>query len=451
MATGMEAAARSERDLIEEIPGEEGLPIVGNTLRLLKDPSKFGQEMVDKYGLTYRTKSFGFRNVQMLGPDANEFILMDRDQNFSSETGWNKFLERLFPRGLMLLDFDHHRAHRKILQAAFKPAPMKGYTRRLGEVVAPEVDAWAEKGQFLFYPAIKQLTLDTAANVFLGLDSDQQDKKVNKALTDMVLAAVGLFRAPLPFTAMKRGVDGRKYMIKYLTKLIKERRGKDYDDMFTHICNATDDDGNSFTDQEIIDHMNFMWMAAHDTITSSVTTLVYELGRNRDWQQKLREEIEGLELDGGLLPYEKLGDLPLLEMAFKEALRINPPVPGVPRTAVRDITYKNYRIPKGTHVSISPIFTHRMEEIWPEPEKFDPMRFTPEEVRKRHKYAWVPFGGGAHMCLGLHFAYMQAKVIMAHLLPRYDIVLDEGYSTTFQVIPLMKPADGLPITLKKLS
>ena len=123
--------------------------------------------------------------------------------------------------------------------------------------------------------------------------------------------------------------------------------------------------------------MSFLMMAAHDTLTSSVTSLVYLLGKHPEWQDKLRAEMHGLGLPPGApLPYERLGELTLLEMAFKEAMRINPPVPGIPRAAVRDFQFKGHDIPAGTRVAINTIFTHRMPEIWPEPLKFDPLRFT---------------------------------------------------------------------------
>src|SRR5215211_2559970 len=132
-------------------------------------------------------------------------------------------------------------------------------------------------------------------------------------------------------------------------------------------------------------------------------------GPRPEWQDKLRAEMRQLALPPGApLPYERLSELALLEMAFKQAMRINPPVPGILRAAVRDFQFKGHDIPAGTRIAISTIFTHRMPEIWPEPLKFDPLRFTDNAVRARHKYAWVPFGGGAHMCLGFHFAYMQA-------------------------------------------
>lgn len=437
---------------LKAVPGEAGLPIFGKTFSLLKDPVALGTGMQEKYGNVYWINSFFRKTVSLIGPDANQFVLMDKDKNFSSEKGWAAYLERLFPRGLMLLDFDEHKAHRHIMATAFKTDPMRGYLERLNAEIPDRIKEWGKTGSFEFYPAIKKLSLDMATTVFLGLPADSKDSAaINAALTDMVNASMGIVRVPLPGTIMHKGVKGRAFMINFLQSEISERRRSDATDIFTRLCNAEDDDGNRFTDQEIIDHMIFLWMAAHDTITSSVTTLVYELGRNTDWQQKLRDEIQGLGLNDESLPYEKMNDLTLTEYSFKEALRLNPPVPAIARETVRDVEYDGYLIPKGTQIGISTVATHRNKEIWPEPDAFDPLRFAPENAKARHRFAWVPFGGGAHMCIGLHFAYMQAKAIMTHLLPHFDIVLPDGYSTKFQIMPLIKPVDGLPITLKARS
>ena len=150
------------------------------------------------------------------------------------------------------------------------------------------------------------------------------------------------------------------------------------------------------------------------------------------------------------MPYDSLGELELTEMAFKEALRLIPPVPSTPRRALKDFEYGGYRIPAGTSVGVSPAYTHMMEEHWPEPDKFDPMRFSPEVARERHKYAWVPFGGGAHMCLGLHFAYMQVKILLAQLLQRYRIEAAEGYNPEWQDWPIPQPKDGLKVRFTSL-
>ena len=117
---------------------------------------------------------------------------------------------------------------------------------------------------------------------------------------------------------------------------------------------------------------------------------------------------------------------------------------------MRAFEFGGYRIPAGTQVGISAASVHKLEEYWPEPEKFDPLRFTPDQVAKRHKYAWVPFGGGAHMCLGLHFAYMQIKILTAQLLTRYQIEIEPGYAPKWQPWPIPQPKDGLKVTFRPL-
>ena len=139
--------------------------------------------------------------------------------------------------------------------------------------------------------------------------------------------------------------------------------------------------------------------------------------------------------------------MPLSEMAFKETMRMKPPVPSIPRRATRDFSFKGYAIPAGTLVGINPLFTHHMPEIWPDPETFDPMRFTDEASRSRHRFAFVPFGGGAHMCLGLHFANMQAKCFARHFLQNLRVALPPGTTPDWQMWPIPKPRDGLQVTL----
>ena len=127
---------------------------------------------------------------------------------------------------------------------------------------------------------------------------------------------------------------------------------------------------------------------------------------------------------------------------------MKPPVPSIPRRAMRDFTFKGFDIPAGTLVGMNPLFTHHMKELWSVPEAFDPLRFTDEATRARHRFAWVPFSGGAHMCLGLHFAYMQAKCFALHFLRNLDVSVAPNYVPEWQMWPIPKPKDGLRVTLK---
>jgi cytochrome P450 len=439
-----------KRNSLTHIPGDEGWPLIGKTLEVLADPKGQIERMHAKYGPVYRTHLFGETSLSLLGPEANELVLFDQAKQFSSTYGWGRILGLLFPRGLMLLDFDEHRLHRRALSFAFKSGPMKSYLASLDAGIAARVGQWkAKPGPMPFYPAMKQLTLDLAATSFLGADIGPEVDEVTNAFVDMVAASVAVIRKPLPGTQMGRGVKGRKRIVAYFSEQIPIRRKKGGEDLFSQLCQATHEDGALLSTQDVVDHMSFLMMAAHDTLTSSLTSFVGELAAHPGWQQKLRDEVTGLGIASDApTSFDNLEAMPLTEMAFKEALRLKPPVPSMPRRTVRDLTFKGFAIPAGTMVGINPLFTHHMAEIWPDPEKFDPTRFTDEAQRARHRYAWVPFGGGAHMCLGLHFAYMQAKCFARHFLQNLSVSLEPGYKPAWQMWPIPKPRDGLTVVVR---
>jgi cytochrome P450 len=445
-------AARLEnvrREALAHIPGDEGWPIIGRTLSILADPRGEVEKMAAKYGRIYRTRVLGETSITVLGPEANELVLFDQTKLFSSTWGWEMVLGRLFPRGLMLRDFEEHRQHRRALSVAFKAGPMQSYFDGLNQGIALRVAEWSAKpGQVLFYPAMKQLTLDLAATSFLGSDIGPEVGEVQQSFIDMIAAAVTPIRTPLPGTQMRRGVKGRERIVAYFTRQIPIRRDRGGEDLFSQLCRATDEDGALLSADDIVDHMSFLMMAAHDTLTSSLTSFVAMLALYPEWQTRLREEIAGLKA-ADRLSMDALNGMPLAEMAFKESMRMRPPVPSIPRRATRDFTFDNYKVPAGTLVGINPLFTHHMPEIWPDPDRFDPLRFTDEAQRARHRFAWVPFGGGAHMCLGLHFAYMQAKCFAFHFVKNLNVSLEAGYTPQWQMWPIPKPKDGLRVTLAR--
>ena len=441
-----------KRGSLAHIPGDEGWPIIGRTLAILADPKGEVERMAAKYGLVYRSRVLGETSITVLGPEANELVLFDQSRLFSSTFGWETILGRLFPRGLMLLDFDEHRLHRRALSVAFKSGPMKSYLAALDAGIAARVAQWqAKPGPILFYPAMKQLTLDLAATSFLGASIGPDVEAITRAFVDMVAAAVTPIRQPLPGTQMARGVKGRARIVAYFSEQIPIRRAKGGEDLFSQLCRATHEDGALLSTQDIVDHMSFLVMAAHDTLTSSLTSFVAALAANPSWQDRLRDEVTALGVaPEGPTTFDNLEAMPLAEMAFKEAMRMKPPVPSIPRRATRDFSFAGYSIPAGTLVGVNPLFTHHMPAVWPDPETFDPLRFTDEAQRARHRFAWVPFGGGAHMCLGLHFAYMQAKCFTRHFLQNLRISPQPGAAPDWQMWPIPKPKDGLRVVLSPL-
>ena len=130
---------------------------------------------------------------------------------------------------------------------------------------------------------------------------------------------------------------------------------------------------------------------------------------------------------------------------------MTPPVPSTPRRAIRGFDFKGIAIPAHALVNINPLYTHYMPEHWPDPERFDPLRFGEAASRARHRFAFVPFGGGAHMCLGLNFAYLQAKCFAWHFFSRFEVTIPEGYRPAWRMWPIPQPRDGLRVTLTPLA
>src|SRR6478672_7713280 len=288
------------RNSLTHIPGDEGWPLIGKTLEVLADPKGQVERQSKKYGLCYRSHLFGETSLVMLGPEANELVLFDQGRLFSSTLGWGRILGLLFPRGLMLLDFEEHRLHRRALSVAFKSGPMKSYLADLDTGIAARVAQWkAQPGPILFYPAMKQLTLDLAATSFLGAEIGPEVDEITRAFVDMVAASVSVIRKPLPGTKMARGVRGRRRIVAYFSEQIPIRRAKGGEDLFSQLCQATHEDGALLSTQDIIDHMSFLMLAAHDTLTSSLTSFVGELAAHPNWQQRLREEIGALGIAAG--------------------------------------------------------------------------------------------------------------------------------------------------------
>src|SRR6476469_9510399 len=283
------------RNSLTHIPGDEGWPFIGKTLEVLADPKGQVERQSRKYGLVYRSHLFGETSLVLLGPDANELVLFDQAKQFSSALGWGRILGLLFPRGLMLLDFEEHRLHRRALSVAFNSSPMKSYLAALDTGIAARVKQWkAQPGPMLFYPAMKQLTLDLAATSFLGAGIVTEVNEITNAFVDMVAASVAVIRKPLPGTAMARGVRGRKRIVAYFSEQIPIRRARGGgEDLFSQLCQATHEDGALLSTQDVIDHMSFLMMAAHDTLTSSLTSFVAALAAHPEWQQQLREEVAG--------------------------------------------------------------------------------------------------------------------------------------------------------------
>ena len=433
----------------ERIPLVKGLPLVGNLPKFLRDPLENARSL-EVHGNVVRSRTF-FETLTLLGPEANQFVLHDREGNFSSRGGWYYWIDAVFPGAIMAMDDPAHKHHRRIMQGAFKRSAMERYVADMGPVIEDELARWPVDGSapLKAFPRIKALTLYIAARVFMGMALGPEADRMNRAFIDTVEASLALIRKPVPPFGMWRGVRARRWLVELMRSKLPSKRAAEGPDLFSQLCHARDEEGQRFSDDEVVNHMIFLMMAAHDTTTSSLTTMLYSLARHPEWQERLRAQAQAL--PAARLSFGDLAGCEQTEWVMKEALRMYPPLTSIPRKAARDCQFGGFHIPKGTPVGISPIHTHHMPSIWTNPHDFDPERFSPARAEhRRHAYAYLPFGGGAHLCIGQHFADMEVKSVMHQLLRRFRWTVPEGYRMPYQLVPIAKPRDGLPIQLRPL-
>jgi len=433
---------------LEDVPGEYGWPLIGMTVRELRQPLAYSRYMLETYGSVYRTFTLLTKKVVVVGPEANEFFLLDREKNFSSKLGWTGYMENIFNRNLLLMDDEEHRVNRRWVQSAFSASALKDYYQILHEGFESAISQWPVNTPLRFYDRVKRSTLDQAANIFFGMKDEIRLPAINKAVTDMMLALTSFIRVPIPGLKYWNGIRGSRYMDRVLAEEVPRRRGADGGkDILSILCNIKDESGFAISDYEVVEHIKPFWMAAHDTISSSVSALTYELARNPQWQDRIRQELTADTND--FLAYERLNGLEKTEWALNEAMRLHPPVPSIPRVARADVTFCGRVIPKGTLVVVLLLLTHRMPQYWPDPDVFDPERFCPDRARNIPKLTFLPFGAGSHACLGRIFAYNSAKVILFQLLRRFRLrLLDDA--DPFYPIPISRPLNGLPVILTPL-
>lgn len=431
---------------LKPIMGEPGPPVVGQSLGFLQSSLDYTRRMSDRFGTVFWGNVFGTELVIVVGPDGIKTVLENKDRAFSSQEGWDYFIGPFFERGVMLMDFEEHRHHRRIMQQAFKRDRLVGYLDTMNPAIARGIAAWDERPGFALYDALKQLTLDIATEVFVGADIGAQADRLNNAFIHVVHGGQAIVRADVPGGKWHRALKSRRVLEEYLRAQIPAKRAGEGQDLFSVLCHEQTEDGERFSDDDVVNHMIFTLMAAHDTSTITVAMMAYYVAAHPEWQRRLREE--SLALGKPAIGYGDLDALPAMDLVFKETLRMNAPVGMVARQAVKDTQIDGHHVPVGTRLMLAVYPTQRMEPWFQDPDTFDPERFAPERIKDMRADAWIPFGGNVHKCIGLHFGGMEVKAIMHQLLLRNAWTVPPGYAPVIDYGTGPFPGDGLPVDLR---
>ncbi len=425
-------------------------PVLGipHLLQLRRHPISHNAFLRESYGELYKMRVFGITMYVTVGPEMAEQVLVDRERTFANGPAWSHFIGPFFRRGIMLLDFDEHLHHRRILQHAFTNDALRRYHAMMAPHLRRNLAEWRHEERPRLHHLFKALTLDLALETFVGVDLTEEERdRVNHAFIAAVRAGTSLVRHNVPGTPWARGLKARAVLEDFFRTHLPAKRREGGDDLFAQLCSARSEDGHEFSDDDIVNHMIFLLMAAHDTTTITLSSVAYHLAKHPEWQERARAEVTA----AGDVDYEGVLGLELLDRVMKESLRLCAPVPSLPRVAVRDTAIGGYHIPAGSFVTVSPYVNHHLPDLWPEPERFDPDRFAPDRREdKAHRLAFEPFGGGVHKCIGMHFAGVQVRAILHELLRSYRWSVPEDYVWPLDLTALPFPRDGVPVRLEPL-
>ncbi len=442
MTTPQPFAAPPSEDLsrLPLPPGSGGLPLMGETLSFLKSPKDFLRERRRRHGDIFRSHLLGSPTIFLMGPEATRWGFAG--ENKYLRVRWNYGIRQLLgEHSVAMLSGEAHMKRRRLLAPQFTYATLRDFLPRIEAIARRHFEQWAaEQGVLQGRERVRALVFEVALALILG-DTPVDAARLGRLFQQW---SAGLFTplpVALPFTPFGRALAARKEMLAYLEERVAERQrlAEQPKDILGSLLSARDEEGQPLSREVVVHELQVQLFAGHDTTVTALTWLLLLLAQHPEVLERCREEQRGV---GAPLTLESLKAMPYLHQVLQESLRLIPPVGGVFREALQDVSFKGYRIPKGWTVVLSLGGTHQGPP-WTEPDRFVPERMGPERAEQKQPGTWIPFGGGPRVCLGQHFAMVSMAVTLSLLLKGYDWSLAPGQDVSLTPFPLPHPRDGL--------
>jgi len=449
------ADLRAELRAPASYPTGDPLPSVRRTHRVITDPLGLLLDSYERHGPVFSLRVLTTRVVFMLGPAANHRILVSHASDFTWRDGAFADLIPLLGDGLLTIDGEFHHRSRRIMLPAFHRDRIAAALSTMDAEIERAVAPWRPGDPVDLYAWARELALRVAMRALFGFDPDRRPAGLEPAREfERALSYYGreywlqVLRGPrTPWAALK---DARRRLDRLIFSEIADRRrsGARGDDLLSLLLDATDEDGGRLSDVHVRDEVMTLLFAGHDTTTATVAFLFHELARRPDVAEGIADELAALPAPPG---HDELmgGALPLLDMALDETLRLYPPAWIGPRRAVRTFEFEGVTVPVGAPVNYSSYASHRLPDVWHEPETFDPWRFEPERRAALPKGAYVPFGGGSRQCIGMRFGQLEIKAIAAGILREHRLELPRRHRLEVRQTPTLGPKGGLPMRVRR--
>lgn len=393
-------------------------------------------------------------------PDGVQRVLQEHHQNYNRDLPTYHLFRPFLGGGLILNDGDSWLHQRRLMQPAFHLKHLTTYASQMTAAAEVLLARWDARGEgdapLNIAEEMMRLTLHILGQTMFSLDVSRQTDVIGPAITTLLALMGRYLYAPFPPlsvpTPRNRQVQQAiRTLNRVVYAMIDERRQQPTDrgDLLSMLLLARDaDSGQGMTDQQVRDEVMTMLVAGHETTANTLAWAWYLLSQHPQVERRLHDELRAA-LGGRMPTLEDLPSLPYTRMVLEETLRLYPPGTIFSRKAIAADEVCGYLIPANSMLIISPYATQHHPGVWDQPETFDPERFTPERSATRPHYAYFPFGGGPHLCIGREFALLEAQLVLATIAQRYRLRLVPGRVVEPQFLVSLRPRDGLPMTLER--
>jgi cytochrome P450 len=419
---------RRERAVKDAFPPGETRPSMRRTRSFANDPLHLLLDAYERYGPVFTLRIFHGNVIFALGPEANHHILVANAQNYSWRDGHMGDLMPLLGDGLLTIDGEFHRRSRKIMLPAFHKEQIAAMQTVIEHETTRAVGALHPGQSFDLYAWTRELAMRIAMRALFGLDNRTAPQAAHDFETALSFWSrdyyLQILRGPrTPYDQMQKA---RKRLDRLIYAEIDRRRasGERGQDILSLLLDARGEDGDTLSKQHIRDEVMTLLFAGHDTTTSTVAFLFYELAHN---------------------PHERDTSIELL---LDETLRMYPPAWIGPRATINQDVIAGVPVPAGVPLNYVSWVSHRLPDVWKDPDRFDPQRFAPGRRELIPKGAYVPFGGGSRTCIGMRFGQAEVGVIARQLRERFELELQPGYALKVRQMPTIGPRDGMPMVVR---
>lgn len=409
-----------------KMPG--ALPLLGHMLAFGKNPFDYMMQLRNTLGEIGEFRMFHQKMVLMTGPEANEAFFRAPDAQLDQSQAY-KIMTPIFGKGVVFDAPPHKKDQQlKMLMPVLRDKPMRGYAQVIVQEVEEMIADWGDSGEIDLLEFMKELTIYTSSHCLLGdefrYELNDEFAKIYHDLEKGVNPLAFVFPY-LPLPVFRRRDKARVKLQALVTGIIAKRAQKTEksEDAFQLLIDASYDDGSRLSAHEITGMLIGTIFAGHHTTAGTAAWTLLELAKRPEHLKRVLKELDQHFGVDGEVTFQSLREIPILENVVKEVLRLHPPLIFLIRKVMKDFHFKGYTVKAGKYVCASPRVSHRIAEIFPEPEKFDPDRYLEDRQEDAQPFSWIAFGGGKHKCTGNAFAMLQLKAIFSILLRRYTFEL----------------------------